>query len=97
MGAALHGLNRHGHFDVSVEALVEVLSALSQGGKPLQQHGPLAAMLTQHVVALRPRFLVVAQRLQAERDGTEVADEAGVLGGLAWICIRWCGYLCCDS
>ena len=73
------GLNRPGHFDVSVDALVELLSALSQGGKPLQQHVPLAAMLTQHIVALRPRFLVVARRLQAERDGTEVAHEAGTL------------------
>lgn len=60
---------------------MEVLSALSQGGKPLQQHVPLAAMLTQHVVALRPRFLVVARRLQAERDGSQVPDDAGV-----WMC-----------
>lgn len=77
VGAALQGLNRPAHFDVSVEALVEVLGAVCQGGQPLQQHVPLAAMLTQHVVGLRPRFLVVGQRLQAEREGTEAADETG--------------------
>ncbi len=78
MNAALVSLNRPGHFDIAVEALIEVLGSVSQGGRPLQQHMPLAVMLTQHVVALRSRFLVVSRRLQAERDGTELPPEPGV-------------------
>lgn len=77
--AALEGLqspSTSGVFFSSVDAVIELIYCTSKGGVPREDMGSLVQAIVPSVMSLRPRFLVCAQRAQAEAEG-RLLPEAG--------------------
>lgn len=82
MLAAISSLRTIDHFDPAVEVTVMLSYALTQRGRLQSSMLPLARLLAEHTLQLRPRFALACLRMAAERNGSQPPPSpAGGWGG----------------